>query len=110
MQAEEAEGHVAVTGAGMAAVAVQGTGTRHVSQPRGKASEAQANRTEVSMGDNKAKDSEGPTPAALEKRIEELAKGLRSAIGYMNTIGKAKWVPRPDALIAVLNAIMERKG
>ena len=59
---------------------------------------------------NNIKVSEGNiAPAATDKRVKLLSDGLQSAIGYMDKIAKKKWIPRPDALIDELKAILGEK-
>ena len=50
------------------------------------------------------------TVEALQKRIELLSHGLESAIDYMDEINKKKWIPRPNALLDDLRAIVGVKG
>ena len=64
------------------------------------------------MGENKIKDNvtAPATVEALQKRIELLSHGLESAIDYMDEINKKKWIPRPNALLDDLRAIVGVKG
>jgi len=52
----------------------------------------------------------GATVETLQERVKLLSDGLQSAIGYMDRIGKKKWIPRPDTLIDKLEAILGVKG
>ena len=52
----------------------------------------------------------GATVETLQERVKQLSDGLQSAIGYMDKIAKKKWIPRPDAIIDELKAILGVKG
>ena len=57
-----------------------------------------------------AKVTDNASVETLEERVRLLSNGLQSAIGYMDKSAKRKWIPRPDALIDELEAILGVEG